>query len=92
MEIFRYLIKISQYKRFHVRLLNIKLGFLFQIIDLFCFSFLIIYLKLLMEKYYFSPYESAYIIGINNAIITLIIFLILSIIPIEKNNSLYPIE
>ena len=92
-EVFRYFIIIKGYMGIIIfSSLNMKIGFLCQITEISCYSFYFIYSKLLMEKYYFSPYESTYIIGIINGIITLIIFLILSLIPIDKNKSAFPIN
>jgi hypothetical protein len=69
------------------------LGIFIMFLENICLSFFFVYVKLLIEKYYFSPYKIAYLIGIINGIITLILYLIISFIEMEgNNNSFYLIE
>ena len=79
-------------KEYRIKLDDFMIVFSISFLQNMCLSFYFIYTKLLIEKYYFSPYKVSYLIGIINGIITLIIYLIISYLPIENDNSLQLIE
>ena len=64
--------------------INIFIIFFIHLIHSFLESFLIVYLKGLMEYKYISPYKACYIIGLINFSIITIIYLIVSFCPCNK--------
>ena len=90
--LFRHLIKIFKTSKYAVEKDKLIIFFCFHIIGLICLSLYIIYLKILFEKYYFSLYKVTYLVGVINGIIVIIIYIIISIKPIEKNNIFGTVE
>ena len=90
--LFRHLIKIFKTSKYAVEKDKLIIFFCFHIIGLICLSLYIIYLKILFEKYYFSLYKVTYLVGVINGIIVIIIYIIISFKPIEKNNIFGTVE
>ncbi len=84
--------KIFKKSKYAVEKDKLIIFFCFHIIGLICLSLYIIYLKILFEKYYFSLYKVTYLVGVINGIIVIIIYIIISIKPIEKNNIFGTVE
>ena len=64
---------------------EIKVIFILNIIECISLSFYLTYSKILIDKYYFSPYKVCYLFGFINGSIFFIINILLSFIPC--NNS-----
>ena len=91
--LFRYSLMIFELRQFYKDSKSyFILGVLIILLKNICLSFYFVYVKLLIERYYFSPYKISYLIGIINGIIILIIYLIISYIEMEDDDSLYLIE
>ena len=70
---------------FHKYSLDLLL-FTIKLINDISLSFFIIFSKIIMEKYYFSPYKNCYIFGIINLIITLILYIVISNVSCKRNS------
>ena len=83
-EIIRYTVKFEQYFKFD----NFFLSYFLQMIRAFVDSIFVGYSKGLMNYKYFSPYKVTYIFGIIDLIAMIVIYFIVSIIPINKDSTL----
>ena len=80
-ELIKYIFKIIYFYSSNFELLD---DILIQIIVGFAEAAVITYLKGLMEFKFFSPYKACYVFGFINTIITLILFFVVSYIPIKN--------
>ena len=95
LSITKYLIKINSWKspnQDDASIRDILIVCSTHIIELTCLSLYMIYLKILIENFYFSIYKVTYIIGIINGIIAFITYLLISHITIEKNDFFGTVE
>ena len=94
LSIIKFLIKLNPIisQNQDVPFINILIIFSMHIIELTCLSLYMIYLKILIENFYFSIYKVTYIIGIINGILSLITYVLISHITIEKNDFFGTVE
>ena len=83
-EIIRYIVKFEQYFQFE----NFFLSYFLQMIRAFVDSVFVGYSKGLMNYKYFSPYKVTYIFGIIYLISIVVIYFIVSLIPINKGSTI----
>ena len=72
-------------EEFNIEIKNMIIMFFLNIIDIISLGFYLSYSKILLDKYYFSPYQLCYLFGFINASIFLIVSIILSFIPCKNS-------
>ena len=84
LEITRYILKFDLERKYIVKFIIVNI---LQIIRAFCDAIGICYANVLMDYHFFSPYKSLYIIGFINSIIIIIIYIIVTYIPVKETSK-----